>query len=154
METLWESTSTKIPLGTSVHNIELTPGKGGQLVRAAGAAARVVAKEGGLATVRLPSGEVRLINQDCLATIGQVGNIDANNRTLGRAGSKRWLGKRPRVRGVAMNPVDHPHGGGEGRAPVGRKKPLTPWGRVALGGRNREKNKYSNIFILRRRGSN
>uniref|UniRef100_UPI00315D357E ribosomal protein L2 n=1 Tax=Ophioglossum thermale TaxID=488176 RepID=UPI00315D357E len=145
---------TKIPLGTSVHNIELTPGKGGQLVRAAGAAARVVAKEGGLATVRLPSGEVRLINQDCLATIGQVGNIDANNRTLGRAGSKRWLGKRPRVRGVAMNPVDHPHGGGEGRAPVGRKKPLTPWGRVALGGRNREKNKYSNIFILRRRGSN
>lgn len=149
-----ESTSTKTPLGTSVHNIELTPGRGGQLVRAAGTAARIIAKEGGLATVRLPSGEVRLINQDCLATIGQVGNVDANNRTLGKAGSKRWLGKRPHVRGVAMNPVDHPHGGGEGRAPVGGKKPLTPWGRVALGGRNRKSTRYSNIFILRRRNRN
>nr|AJB98502.1 ribosomal protein L2 [Helminthostachys zeylanica] len=145
---------TNIPLGTSVHNIELTPGKGGQLVRAAGAVARITAKEGRSATVRLPSGEIRLIPQDCLATIGQVGNVDANNRTSGKAGSKRWLGERPHVRGVAMNPVDHPHGGGEGRAPIGGKKPLTPWGRAALGVRSRKSTRYSNIFILRRRRKN
>nr|YP_010265889.1 ribosomal protein L2 [Botrychium ternatum]UHY94458.1 ribosomal protein L2 [Botrychium ternatum] len=146
--------STKMPLGTSVHNVELTPGKGGQLVRAAGTVAKTIAKEGRLATVRLPSGEVRSISQDCSATIGQVGNVDANNRALGKAGSRRWLGKRPHVRGVAMNPVDHPHGGGEGRAPIGREKPLTPWGRTALGGRSRRITKYSSIFILRRRRRN
>nr|YP_005352992.1 ribosomal protein L2 [Mankyua chejuensis]ADZ48024.1 ribosomal protein L2 [Mankyua chejuensis]AJJ48655.1 ribosomal protein L2 [Mankyua chejuensis] len=145
---------TEMPLGTSVHNIELTPGKGGQLVRSAGTVGKIIAKEGRSATVRLPSGEIRLIFQDCLATVGQVGNTDANNRTSGKAGSRRWLGKRPHVRGVAMNPVDHPHGGGEGRAPIGGKKPLTPWGRVALGGRSRKRTKYSNIFILRHRRKN
>nr|BDD17433.1 ribosomal protein L2 [Takakia lepidozioides] len=142
---------TNMPLGTAMHNVEITPGKGGQLARAAGAVAKLVAKEGRLATLRLPSGEVRLISQFCLATIGQVGNVDANNRTMGKAGSKRWLGRRPRVRGVVMNPVDHPHGGGEGRAPIGRKKPLTPWGHTALGKRTRRNNKYSNNLILRRR---
>nr|AND47217.1 ribosomal protein L2 [Sphagnum capillifolium]AND47300.1 ribosomal protein L2 [Sphagnum bartlettianum]AND49031.1 ribosomal protein L2 [Sphagnum fuscum]AND49695.1 ribosomal protein L2 [Sphagnum rubellum] len=142
---------TNMPLGTTIHNIEITPGRGGQLVRAAGSVAKLIAKGGRLATLRLPSGEVRLISQDCLATIGQVGHVDANNRTIGKAGSKRWLGKRPRVRGVVMNPVDHPHGGGEGRAPIGREKPLTPWGRTALGKRTRKSNKYSNNFILRRR---
>jgi len=140
-----------MPLGTAIHNIEITPGRGGQLVRTAGTVAKLIAKENNLATLRLPSGEVRLISQNCLATIGQIGNIDANNRTIGKAGSKRWLGKRPRVRGVVMNPIDHPHGGGEGRAPIGRKKPLTPWGRTALGERTRKNNKYSNPFILRRR---
>nr|YP_010228183.1 ribosomal protein L2 [Atrichum angustatum]QZJ47259.1 ribosomal protein L2 [Atrichum angustatum] len=143
--------STNIPLGTAIHNIEITPGKGGQLVRTAGAVAKLIAKENNLATLRLPSGEIRLISQKCLATVGQIGNVDANNRTIGKAGSKRWLGKRPRVRGVVMNPIDHPHGGGEGRAPIGRKKPLTPWGRTALGERTRKMNKYSNSFILRRR---
>nr|AND48615.1 ribosomal protein L2 [Sphagnum contortum] len=142
---------TNMPLGTTIHNVEITPGRGGQLVRAAGSVAKLIAKGGRLATLRLPSGEVRLISQDCLATIGQVGHVDANNRTIGKAGSKRWLGKRPRVRGVVMNPVDHPHGGGEGRAPIGREKPLTPWGRTALGKRTRKSNKYSNNFILRRR---
>nr|QTT78451.1 ribosomal protein L2 [Andreaea rupestris var. fauriei] len=144
---------TNMPLGTAVHNIEITPGKGGQLARAAGAVAKLIAKEGRLATLRLPSGEVRLISQNCSATVGQIGNADANNRIIGKAGSKRWLGKRPKVRGVVMNPVDHPHGGGEGRAPIGRKKPLTPWGRTALGKRTRKNNKYSNILILRRRKS-
>nr|QZJ47923.1 ribosomal protein L2 [Tetraphis pellucida] len=143
--------STNMPLGTAIHNIEITPGKGGQLVRTAGAIAKLIAKEGNLATLKLPSGEVRLISQNCLATVGQIGNVDANNRTRGKAGSRRWLGKRPRVRGVVMNPIDHPHGGGEGRAPIGRKKPLTPWGRTALGKRTRKNNKYSNPLILRRR---
>nr|YP_009040985.1 ribosomal protein L2 [Tetraphis pellucida]AIB08459.1 ribosomal protein L2 [Tetraphis pellucida] len=142
---------TNMPLGTAIHNIEITPGKGGQLVRTAGAIAKLIAKEGNLATLKLPSGEVRLISQNCLATVGQIGNVDANNRTRGKAGSRRWLGKRPRVRGVVMNPIDHPHGGGEGRAPIGRKKPLTPWGRTALGKRTRKNNKYSNPLILRRR---
>ncbi len=146
-----KSTSTNIPLGTAIHNIEITPGKGGQLVRTAGTVAKLIAKEGQLATLRLPSGEVRLISQNSLATIGQIGNADANNKSLGKAGSKRWLGKRPRVRGVVMNPIDHPHGGGEGRAPIGRKKPLTPWGRTALGARTRKIKKYSNFLILRRR---
>nr|QFK69521.1 ribosomal protein L2 [Pogonatum inflexum] len=145
---------TNMPLGTAIHNIEIIPGKGGQLVRTAGTVAKLIAKENNLATLRLPSGEVRLISQNCLATIGQIGNVDASNRTIGKAGSKRWLGKRPRVRGVVMNPIDHPHGGGEGRAPIGRKKPLTPWGRTALGERTRKFNKYSNPFILRRRKNN
>nr|YP_010004133.1 ribosomal protein L2 [Myurella julacea]QNR01254.1 ribosomal protein L2 [Myurella julacea] len=142
---------TNMPLGTAIHNIEIKPGKGGQLVRTAGAVAKLIAKEGQLATLRLPSGEVRLVSQNSLATIGQIGNADANNKSMGKAGSKRWLGKRPRVRGVVMNPIDHPHGGGEGRAPIGRKKPLTPWGRTALGKRTRKIKKYSDSLILRRR---
>eukprot|EP00850_Spirogloea_muscicola_P023726 SM000382S14600 [mRNA] locus=s382:1028:2584:+ [translate_table: standard] len=141
---------TNMPLGTTIHNVELQPGRGGQLARAAGAIAQLIAKEGRLATLRLPSGEVRLVSQECLATIGQVGNVDANNRSMGKAGSKRWLGRRPKVRGVVMNPVDHPHGGGEGRAPIGRKRPLTPWGRPTLGQRTRSRHKYSETLILRR----
>nr|YP_010328083.1 ribosomal protein L2 [Ceratopteris thalictroides]YP_010487982.1 ribosomal protein L2 [Ceratopteris pteridoides]UJH19148.1 ribosomal protein L2 [Ceratopteris thalictroides]UWI72084.1 ribosomal protein L2 [Ceratopteris pteridoides] len=143
---------TKIPLGTTIHNIELKSGKGGQLVRAAGEAAKVVAKEGRLATLRLPSSELRLVSQDCLASIGRVGNIDFNNKNLKKAGSKRWLGKRPTVRGSAMNPVDHPHGGGEGRTSIGRKRPSTPWGHAALGKKNHGK-KCRNPLILRRRRS-
>nr|YP_010945565.1 ribosomal protein L2 [Porella gracillima]WGG27103.1 ribosomal protein L2 [Porella gracillima] len=142
---------TNMPLGTAIHNIEITPGKGGQLVRAAGTVAKIIAKEGQLVTLRLPSGEIRLIPQKCLATIGQMGNVDANNLRIGKAGSKRWLSKRPKVRGVAMNPIDHPHGGGEGKVPIGRKKPLTPWGHSALGEKSRKNNKYSDTFILRRR---
>nr|YP_009427517.1 ribosomal protein L2 [Stegnogramma sagittifolia]ASU96150.1 ribosomal protein L2 [Stegnogramma sagittifolia] len=142
---------TKIPLGTIIHNIELKSGKGGQLVRAAGTAAKVVAKEGQLATIRLPSNEIRLIPQSCLASVGRVGNVDVNNEGLGKAGSRRWLGRRPKVRGSATNPVDHPHGGGEGRTPIGRKKPSTPWGHVALGKRSRREGKRSNPLILRRR---
>nr|YP_009272290.1 ribosomal protein L2 [Diospyros oleifera]YP_009272313.1 ribosomal protein L2 [Diospyros oleifera]YP_009272390.1 50S ribosomal protein L2 [Diospyros kaki]YP_009272413.1 50S ribosomal protein L2 [Diospyros kaki]YP_010277318.1 ribosomal protein L2 [Diospyros vaccinioides]YP_010277339.1 ribosomal protein L2 [Diospyros vaccinioides]AJF94083.1 ribosomal protein L2 [Diospyros sp. LHM-2015]ATG87781.1 ribosomal protein L2 [Diospyros sp. 'deyangshi']UUL97022.1 ribosomal protein L2 [Diospyros rhomb len=142
---------TDMPLGTAIHNIEITLGKGGQFVRAAGAVAKLIAKEGKSATLKLPSGEVRLISKNCSATVGQVGNVGVNQKTLGRAGSKRWLGKRPVVRGVVMNPVDHPHGGGEGRAPIGRKKPTTPWGYPALGRRSRKRNKYSDNLILRRR---
>ncbi|CAI9262102.1 unnamed protein product [Lactuca saligna] len=146
-----ESTSTDMPLGTAIHNIEITLGKGGQLARAAGAVAKLIAKEGKSATLKLPSGEVRLISKNCSATVGQVGNVGVNQKSLGRAGSKRWLGKRPVVRGVVMNPVDHPHGGGEGRAPIGRKQPTTPWGYPALGKRSRKRNKYSDNLILRRR---
>nr|YP_010691019.1 ribosomal protein L2 [Vatica bantamensis]YP_010691036.1 ribosomal protein L2 [Vatica bantamensis]WBU93120.1 ribosomal protein L2 [Vatica bantamensis]WBU93137.1 ribosomal protein L2 [Vatica bantamensis] len=146
-----ESTSTDMPLGTAIHNIEITLGKGGQLARAAGAVAKLIAKEGKSATLKLPSGEVRLISKKCSATVGQVGNVGVNQKSLGRAGSKRWLGKRPVVRGVVMNPVDHPHGGGEGRAPIGRKKPVTPWGYPTLGRRSRKRNKYSDNLILRRR---
>nr|YP_010463935.1 ribosomal protein L2 [Fedia cornucopiae]UUL71287.1 ribosomal protein L2 [Fedia cornucopiae] len=142
---------TDMPLGTAIHNIEITLGRGGQLARAAGAVGKLIAKEGKSATLKLPSGEVRLISKNCSATVGQVGNVGVNQKSLGRAGSKRWLGKRPVVRGVVMNPVDHPHGGGEGRAPIGRKKPTTPWGYPALGRRTRKKNKYSDNFILRRR---
>ncbi|KAJ0798864.1 putative ribosomal protein L2 [Helianthus annuus] len=142
---------TDMPLGTAIHNIEITLGKGGQLARAAGAVAKLIAKEGKSATLKLPSGEVRLISKNCSATVGQVGNVGVNQKNLGRAGSKRWLGKRPVVRGVVMNPVDHPHGGGEGRAPIGRKKPTTPWGYPALGKRSRKRNKYSDNLILRRR---
>ncbi|KAD6453320.1 hypothetical protein E3N88_08025 [Mikania micrantha] len=147
----YESTSTDMPLGTAIHNIEITLGKGGQLARAAGGVAKLIAKEGKSATLKLPSGEVRLISKNCSATVGQVGNVGVNQKSLGRVGSKRWLGKRPVVRGVVMNPVDHPHGGGEGRAPSGRKKPTTPWGYLALGKRNRKRNKYSDNLILRRR---
>nr|QCW94693.1 ribosomal protein L2 [Larrea tridentata]QCW94711.1 ribosomal protein L2 [Larrea tridentata] len=142
---------TDMPLGTAIHNIEITFGKGGQLVRAAGAVAKLIAKEGKSATLKLPSGEVRLISKNCSATVGQVGNVGVNQKSLDRAGSKCWLGKRPVVRGVVMNPVDHPHGGGEGRAPIGRKKPATPWGYPALGRRSRKRNKYSDNLILRRR---
>lgn len=140
----------RIPLGTQVHNIELQPGKGGQLVRAAGTSAQLVAKEGGYAQIRMPSGEVRLVSQNCLATIGQVGNVDHSNITLGKAGRKRWLGIRPTVRGSAMDPNSHPHGGGEGRAPIGMPGPKTPWGKPALGAKTR-KNKRTEKYIVRRR---
>ena len=140
-----------IPLGTAVHNIELKPKKGGQIVRAAGTYAQIVAKEGKFITIKLPSSEVRMIHKQCYATIGQVGNIDASNITIGKAGRNRWLGKRPSVRGVVMNPIDHPHGGGEGRSPIGKTHPVTPWGKPALGKKTRHKNKYSNKYILRRR---
>jgi large subunit ribosomal protein L2 len=141
----------KIPLGTTVHNVELVPGKGGQLVRAAGSGAQVVAKEGDYVTLKLPSTEVRLVRRECYATIGQVGNADVRNVSLGKAGRKRWLGRRPEVRGSVMNPVDHPHGGGEGRAPIGRSGPVTPWGKPALGYKTRKKKKDSDKFIVRRR---
>ena len=140
-----------IPLGTEVHNVELQPGAGGQLVRAAGTVAQIVAKEGAWVTLRLPSGEVRLVSQNCWATIGRVGNVDAFNLTLGKAGRKRWLGRRPHVRGSAMNPVDHPHGGGEGRAPIGRSRPVSPWGKPALGAKTRKRKKFSAALILQRR---
>lgn len=140
-----------IPVGTMIHNIEMKIGKGGQLVRSAGTAAQLMAKEGKYAHVRLPSGEVRLISQECKATIGQVGNLEHENITIGKAGRSRWLGKRPTVRGVVMNPVDHPHGGGEGKAPIGRKSPVTPWGKPTLGYKTRKKNKKSDQFIAKRR---
>jgi large subunit ribosomal protein L2 len=142
---------TNIPLGTEVHNVELKPGAGGQLVRAAGTVAQIVAKEGNYVTLRLPSGEVRLVPQNCWATIGRVGNVDKINLTLGKAGRNRWLGRRPHVRGSAMNPVDHPHGGGEGRAPIGRSRPVSPWGKPALGVKTRKRKKFSNFLILQRR---
>lgn len=140
-----------IPLGTAVHNIELTPRRGGQIARAAGTYAQIVAQEGDFVTLKLPSSEVRLIRKECYATIGQVGNIDANNITIGKAGRNRWLGIKPTVRGIAMNPVDHPHGGGEGRSPIGKSCPLTPWGKIAFGNRTRNNQKYSDSYILRRR---
>lgn len=141
----------KIPLGTAVHNIEIRPKQGGQIVRAAGTYAQIVAKEGNLVTLKLPSSEVRTINKKCYATIGQVGNIDASNVSIGKAGRNRWLNKRPKVRGVVMNPIDHPHGGGEGRSPIGRPRPVTPWGKPTLGQKTRKRKKYSNKYILRRR---
>ncbi|NLY32426.1 MAG: 50S ribosomal protein L2 [Firmicutes bacterium] len=140
-----------IPFGTIIHNIELKPGKGGQLVRSAGAGAQLKAREGDYAHVELPSGEVRLIHNNCRATIGQVGNLDHQNITIGKAGRSRWLGKRPAVRGVVMNPADHPHGGGEGKAPIGRPTPVTPWGKPALGYRTRKKRNKSDQYIVRRR---
>nr|YP_009398294.1 ribosomal protein L2 [Thaumatella adunca]ARW67480.1 ribosomal protein L2 [Thaumatella adunca] len=140
-----------IPLGTAVHNIEIKPNKGGQIVRAAGTYAQIVAKEGRFITLKLPSSEVRTISKNCYATIGQIGNIDSNNITIGKAGRNRWQGKRPKVRGVVMNPIDHPHGGGEGRSPIGKPRPVTPWGKPALGQKTRKKKKYSNNYILRRR---
>jgi len=139
-----------IPAGTVVHNIELQPGKGGQLARSAGASAQIMAKEGEYVTLRLPSGEFRMVHQNCRATIGQVGNLDHENIVIGKAGRSRYMGKRPHVRGVAMNPVDHPHGGGEGRAPVGRPSPVTPWGKPTLGTKTRKK-KASDRLIVRRR---
>ncbi|MDU7559694.1 MAG: 50S ribosomal protein L2 [Finegoldia magna] len=140
-----------IPVGTTVHNIEMKVGKGAQLVRTAGAEAQLMGKEGKFAQLRLPSGEFRLIHLDCKATVGQVGNISHELVTIGKAGRNRHLGKRPYVRGSAMNPVDHPHGGGEGRGPNGRPAPSTPWGKPALGLKTRKKNKKSNKYIVRRR---
>jgi large subunit ribosomal protein L2 len=140
-----------MPLGIDVHNVELMPKKGGQIVRAAGASAKILAKEGKYVTLRLPSKEVRLINKECYATIGVVSNAEISNMTIGKAGRQRWLGKRPTVRGVVMNPCDHPHGGGEGRSPIGRKRPITPWGKAALGVKTRKKRKASDIYIVRRR---
>ncbi len=140
-----------IPNGTQIHNIELQKGKGGQLVRSAGAAAQLMAKEGEYALVRLPSNEVRRVRSDCLATIGQIGNVDHQNISLGKAGRKRWLGWRPTVRGSAMSPRDHPHGGGEGRSPIGMPGPKTPWGKPALGYRT-HKRKPSDKMIVKRRG--
>ena len=140
-----------IPLGTLIHNIELVPGKGGQLVRSAGNAAQLMAKEDKFAQVRLPSGEVRMIRMDCKATIGQVGNIDHENISIGKAGRKRHMGIRPTVRGVVMNPNDHPHGGGEGKSPIGRPSPVTPWGKPALGLKTRSKKKQSNKYIVKTR---
>ena len=140
-----------IPVGTVIHNIELRPGKGGQLVRSAGTQAQVLGKDGGYVTVRLNSGEVRLIRKECRATIGQVGNVEHELVRIGKAGRSRWLGRRPAVRGSAMNPVDHPHGGGEGKAPIGRKAPMTPWGKPTLGYKTRKKNHPSDKYIIRRR---
>jgi large subunit ribosomal protein L2 len=140
-----------IPLGLDVHNIELTPKRGGQIVRAAGTSAKILAKEGQYVTLRLPSKEIRLVRKECFATIGVVGNNDSSNMTIGKAGRTRWLGIRPTVRGVVMNACDHPHGGGEGRSPVGRKRPVTPWGKPALGVKTRNNNKPSDIYIVRRR---
>ena len=140
-----------IPLGTLIHNIELVPGKGGQLVRSAGNAAQLMAKEDKFSQVRLPSGEVRMIRMDCKATIGQVGNIDHENISIGKAGRKRHMGIRPTVRGVVMNPNDHPHGGGEGKSPIGRPSPVTPWGKPALGLKTRSKKKASNKYIVKTR---
>lgn len=140
-----------IPVGTMMHNIELKPGRGGQLVRAAGSAAQLLAKEGEFAQIRLPSGEVRLVRQECYATIGQVGNLDHSNVKLGKAGRKRHLGIRPTVRGTAMSPRDHPHGGGEGRQPIGMPGPKSPWGKPTLGYKTR-RNKRTDQYIVRRRG--
>ena len=142
---------SEIPLGTSVHNLELTPKRGGKIVRAAGTSAKILAKEGDFVTLRLPSKEIRLIRKECFATIGEVSNNDAFLVQSGKAGRTRWLGKRPTVRGSVMNPCDHPHGGGEGRTPIGRTRPLTPWGKPALGMKTRKNKKLSNAYILRRR---
>jgi large subunit ribosomal protein L2 len=140
-----------IPVGTVIHNLELRPGKGGQMVRSAGASAQLIAKEGKYATVRLPSGEMRKLHEECMATIGQVGNTEHGNVLIGKAGRNRWLGWRPGVRGIAMDPGSHPHGGGEGRSGIGLKAPKTPWGKPALGVKTR-KNKRTDVFIVRRRG--
>lgn len=142
----------RIPTGTVVHNVELQPGRGGQLARAAGTEVQLVAKEGRYGHLRLPSGEVRLVTLDCRATIGSVGNAEHENVVIGKAGRNRWRGWRPTVRGSAMNPNDHPHGGGEGKAPIGRKRPLTPWGKPALGKKTRKRNKASDRYIVKRKG--
>jgi large subunit ribosomal protein L2 len=141
----------RIPLGTLVHNIELYPGRGGQMVRSAGTSAQVLAKEGAYVTLRLPSGEMRLVRKECMVTIGQVGNVDHGNIKFGKAGRKRWLGWRPAVRGSAMSPRDHPHGGGEGRSPIGMPSPKSPWGKKTLGKKTR-RNKATDKYIVRRRG--
>jgi len=140
-----------IPVGTMIHNIELKPGKGGQLVRSAGSSAQLMAKEGDYAQVRLPSGEVRKVSMNCRATIGQVGNLENENVSYGKAGRTRWHGIRPTVRGVVMNPCDHPHGGGEGKSPIGRPGPVTPWGKPTLGYKTRDKKKASDKFIVKKR---
>ena len=140
-----------IPVGTMVHNVELKTGKGGQLVRTAGAEAQLMAKEGKFAQLRLPSGEFRLVHLTCRATIGQVGNLEHELVSVGKAGKSRHMGKRPHVRGSAMNPVDHPHGGGEGRAPIGRPAPMTPWGKKSQGVKTRNKKKHSSRYIVRSR---
>ena len=141
----------KIPLGTDVHNIELFPGKGGQLMRSAGTSAKILAKENDFVVLRLSSKEIRLFKKECFATVGKVSNSEFYNVVLGKAGRKRWLGVRPTVRGSVMNPVDHPHGGGEGRCPIGRSRPLTPWGKPALGMKTRKKKNKSDMFIIRSR---
>lgn len=140
-----------MPVGTVVHAVELKPGRGAQMARSAGTSAQLAAKEGKLALLRLPSGELRRVPVECMATVGQVGNVEHENITIGKAGRNRWRGRRPSVRGVVMNPVDHPHGGGEGKAPIGRKHPVTPWGKPALGKKTRKKNKASDRLIVRRR---
>ena len=142
-----------IPVGTVIHNIELYPGKGAQLVRSAGVAAQLMAKENGMATVRLPSGEYRKVRLNCIACIGQVGNVDHANIAVGKAGRKRHMGIRPTVRGSVMNPCDHPHGGGEGKAPVGRPGPVTPWGKPAMGYKTRKKKNATDKFIVKRRNA-
>ena len=140
-----------IPVGTFIHAVELYPGRGAQLVRSAGAAAQLMAKEGAYAQVRLPSGEVRMISMNCRATIGQVGNLDYENISIGKAGRKRHMGIRPTVRGVVMNPSDHPHGGGEGKSPIGRPGPVTPWGKPTLGYKTRAKKNKTDKYIIKRR---
>ena len=142
-----------IPVGTIIHNVELYPGKGAQLVRSAGVAAQLMAKEGNMVTLRLPSGEMRKVRTDCYATIGQVGNIDHANVHIGKAGRKRHMGIRPTVRGSVMNPVDHPHGGGEGKSPIGRPGPVTPWGKPALGYKTRKTKNRTDKFIVKRRNA-
>ena len=142
-----------IPVGTMIHNLELLPGKGGQLCRSAGAAAQLMAKEGRYAQVRLPSGEVRMLAMNCKATIGQVGNLEHENVSIGKAGRKRHMGWRPTVRGVGMNPVDHPHGGGEGKSPVGMPSPMSPWGKPTMGRKTRKHKNPSDKYIVKRRGS-
>jgi len=141
----------RMPLGSEIHNIELVVGRGGQMVRSAGASAQVVAKEGDYVTIKLPSKEVRMVRKECFATLGRVSNAEARNLKLGKAGRKRHLGRRPHVRGSVMNPCDHPHGGGEGRAPIGRSGPVSPWGKPALGAKTRNKKKRSSALIVRRR---
>jgi large subunit ribosomal protein L2 len=144
---------SSIPVGTIIHNIELYPGKGAQLVRSAGVAAQLMAKEGSMAQVRLPSGEYRKVRTNCIATIGQVGNIDHSNISIGKAGRKRHMGWRPTVRGSAMNPCDHPHGGGEGKSPIGRPGPVTPWGKPTLGYKTRKAKNQTDKFIVKRRNA-
>lgn len=142
---------SSIPLGSIIHNVELTSGKGGQIARAAGTYAQLIAKEGDFVTLKLPSNEIRLVSKKCYATLGQVGNIEFANVRLGKAGRNRWLGRRPHVRGVVKNPIDHPHGGGEGRSPIGRSRPVNPWGKPALGIKTRKPTKASSKYILRSR---
>ena len=140
-----------IPVGTIIHNVEIKIGKGGQIARSAGASVQLMAKEGNYAQIRLASGEVRMVHINCRATIGQVGNVSHENITIGKAGKSRWLGKRPTVRGSVMNPNDHPHGGGEGRAPVGRKAPVSPWGKIAIGGKTRKKKNQNDKYVVKKR---
>ncbi len=142
---------TKVPLGTAVHNIEMQPGKGGQIARSAGTSAQLMAKEGGFALLRMPSSEIRKVPVNCRATIGQIGNVEHETISIGKAGRSRWLGRKGHVRGVAMNPVDHPHGGGEGKAPQGNPHPVTPWGKATKGLKTRKRRKYSDQMIVKRR---